>query len=281
MFTRANEIESINIELTNLCNLSCKMCYRNRMKNIETGVMSFENFITIVNKISSQLTNLNVVYLHWRGEPTLVDYLIEAIIYIKQEMPVKLVLFTNGTKLDQIGKELLDTSIDKVFISMDASRNELLEKIRIGINAESLFENIRNFVQLRDSGNYKTEINISSVVLEENIFEVFNIKKLWEDTVDNIIFKRDTTNVVQEKKKGLTCSWPITNLVVGWNGNVFPCCSDVEEKYELGNIIADELEVIIKGKKYLTFMKNMRNINNEPLICTGCNISKNIEGTKL
>lgn len=211
-----HKLESINIELTNKCNLTCKMCYRNCMK-YPVGEMSRELFSEIVEKIKNSSYVIDTIYLHWRGEPCIVKYLPEAIKEIKMNLKARIILFTNGTLLNrQLCDEILDANIDVINFSLDANSKSLYEQIRGENSFDIVRENILYCIEKRNKCEYNTDIEIYSVLLEENMKELLSINNEWKEKVDKLNIKYDMRN--SSETKGISkskCFWPYSNIIIG------------------------------------------------------------------
>lgn len=99
---------AISIELTNRCNLKCRMCPRPKIKNLDVGDMDFEFFKKIVDdfaKFTNKKTSFTLVAL---GEPLMYNNLSDAIEYVKmkcQNVPIH--INTNATLLDEEKSKML------------------------------------------------------------------------------------------------------------------------------------------------------------------------------
>jgi radical SAM protein with 4Fe4S-binding SPASM domain len=64
--------------------------------------------------------------------------------------------------------------------------------------------------------------------------------------------------------------------VVTWDGAIVPCCFDKDAHHKLGNLGAEKLKTIWKGKSYQVFRAAILNDRSEIEICKNCS-----EGTKV
>lgn len=105
------------LETTNRCNLLCTTCPRTYAELEPEADMSWELFTRIVD----QVPNIARVVLHGVGEPMLVKELPRMVRYLKARGAY--VLFnTNGTVLTpRKGRELCDTGLDELRVSLDAA----------------------------------------------------------------------------------------------------------------------------------------------------------------
>lgn len=114
------------LEVTNRCNLLCTTCPRTFEELEPPADMSWELFTRIVD----QVPNIERVVLHGVGEPMMVRELPRMIAYLKARGTY--VLFnTNGTLLtEKKGRELIDSGLDELRVSLDAAEPETFKLVR-------------------------------------------------------------------------------------------------------------------------------------------------------
>jgi MoaA/NifB/PqqE/SkfB family radical SAM enzyme len=114
------------LEVTNRCNLLCETCPRTFEELEPPADMSWPLFTRIVD----QIPDIARVVLHGVGEPMMVKALPDMIRYLKQRGTY--VLFnTNGTLLNpRKFRELIDTGLDELRVSLDAADAETFRRVR-------------------------------------------------------------------------------------------------------------------------------------------------------
>ena len=114
------------LETTNRCNLLCTTCPRTFEALEPPGDMSWDLFTAIVD----QFPTIARVVLHGVGEPMMVKALPRMIRYLKDRGTY--VLFnTNGTLLtERKGRELIDSGLDELRISLDAAEPKAFKAVR-------------------------------------------------------------------------------------------------------------------------------------------------------
>lgn len=114
------------LEVTNRCNLLCETCPRTFETLEPPADMSWELFTRILD----QAPNVARVVLHGVGEPMLVKDLPRMIRHLK-ERGIHVLFNTNGT-LMRPGRfrELIDTGLDELRVSLDAADRESYAKVR-------------------------------------------------------------------------------------------------------------------------------------------------------
>lgn len=269
--------EVVNIELTNLCNLHCKMCYRNEMR-YPCGEMSWDLFKEIVLRIKHEKGNIKKVYLHWRGEPLVVSYLPAAIRYIKDNLQVSVILFTNGVLLDaNLAEQILLANADLVSVSLDASSDAVFNDIRGEAVAGAIKTNLERLIQIRNALKKDTRIQITSVLLPDNCFEIQKIVQDWKAKVDHIQIKENamrgnTAFKSQESNSGNkeACPFPFTTMFVAWDGFCYPCCMDVSGSVNLGHISKNSIFSIWNNHEMNAMREGLLGLKPLKKVCVGC-----------
>ncbi|MBW1824114.1 MAG: radical SAM protein [Deltaproteobacteria bacterium] len=103
------------IEITNRCNLACKMCPRDYF-NLLKEDMPLETFKKIVDRIE----NITLLTLTGWGEPLVHPHIFEMITYCK-ERSHKVKLTTNGTLLtSEMRQRVFPSGLDEITISLES-----------------------------------------------------------------------------------------------------------------------------------------------------------------
>ena len=133
------------LETTNRCNLLCTTCPRTYADLEPAADMSWELFTRIVD----QVPNIARVVLHGVGEPMLVKELPRMVHYLKARGAY--VLFnTNGTVLTpKKGRELCETSLDELRVSLDAADARAFVLIRGKDYFNRIVRNVRTFTEMQ------------------------------------------------------------------------------------------------------------------------------------
>lgn len=224
------------------------MCYRNSMK-VSQGDLSYSNFSEIIDSIKPISCHIKKFYFHWRGEPTLVRYLPQAIQTVKIEFPKTVTyLFTNGSLLEEeLSNKLLKSGLDHICFSVDSINETSYNTIRGGIDAHYVFKKIRKFIQLRNKQNSGTRISVNTVVLEDNLMELPDIVQYFSKLGINVNFRQESKIDNSCHSKG-PCPWVGRSLFVATSGEVSPCCMDINNELSLGNLFNSKIESILSNK---------------------------------
>jgi radical SAM protein with 4Fe4S-binding SPASM domain len=208
---------------------------------------------------------------------------------------------TNAVLLNKdVAKELLDSGLDFISISFDGYEADTYEKIRVNAKFDITLENIKTFLKLKKENNYKTFVRIRSI---EDAGEGFSVEKReifralfkdlpindfvtptlgnWnQDFPDNEIFqipKPSEINIHHPYYHPCPHLW--TSLCIRWNGIVIPCCMDLLNQMEMGDMKIKKLLEIWNDNPMLELReKHIKGHLTSPCITCDYMISKSIMG---
>jgi glycosyltransferase involved in cell wall biosynthesis/MoaA/NifB/PqqE/SkfB family radical SAM enzyme len=174
------------------CNLKCVMCEEHsdhsllQVRRKEAGKPRRVMPIELVRKVIADAAphGLREVIPSTMGEPLLYDDF-EEIINLVREYGVKLNLTTNGT-FPRLGArawaELIVPVTSDVKISWNGATAETHEKAMVGTRWESVLENVRTFIAVRDAhaaaGGDRCRVTFQLTFLETNVAELADIVRL-------------------------------------------------------------------------------------------------------
>ena len=198
-------------------------------------------------------------------------------------------LFTNGTLLNKNSEIILESSLTRLFVSIDAVSENIYDKVRVPVNKQKLNsgrlsiieKNVKEFVKLRNSlGKKLPLVRVSFVALETNVHESNEFIDKWINIVDSVeIQKENSINFYKDIKKqnieqkrllkNYNCNEPWGQVTINSDGTVRPCCNTVGRNLPIGNIFENDLKEIWLSTKMSDIRKSF--INNEPnKICQLC-----------
>jgi len=269
----------VTIEVTNHCNLRCRMCARSALKR-DKGFVDLH----LVSKVAEEVKDEDVlVVLSGWGEPLLHPKIGE-IINILKGKGVEVVLFTNATLLNEvISRDLIKSGLDAIIFSFDGASKETYERLRVGASFDITCTNIINFIKLkRVEGKRKPYTIIQLVVSKDNLAEVNQFREKWTGIVDLVSispFSSVSGHVNEDLspinlKYGLIepCPWLWISTWITWDGKVIPCCKDLNAETVLGRVGEERLTNIWNGEKYQRLRGEMAQGNYEmlPYVCQKC-----------
>lgn len=163
------------LETTNRCNLLCTTCPRTFEALEPPADMSWELFTRIVD----QFPRIARVVLHGVGEPMMVPALPRMIRYLK--LRGAYVLFnTNGTLLTRRkGRELLDSGLDELRVSIDAAEPQAFKQVRGRDMFARIVRNVRAFRTMqRELGVEQPRVSLWLTGLRETVAQLGDFVRL-------------------------------------------------------------------------------------------------------
>lgn len=166
-------VSKIQIEVTNNCNLSCRICWRFlRDKIIPVKNFTFSSFKRVLNNLGS-LFSIRELNTQGLGEPFMCPDILDILAHAKSKR-LSVWLVTNGTLLDEyMAERVVGIGVDKLRFSVDSADSDMYSAIKSGSSMAVLSRNIsliNSFKDRLDMVNPKLSFN--SVVLR-GAFEGF------------------------------------------------------------------------------------------------------------
>jgi len=272
--------EIVDVELTNNCNLNCKMCARQNMTRLK-GFMSKETFESLAFECIQN--NAGVRLIGW-GEPFLHPQIVEFCGYVKSQTiidPLSLKeksspvhITTNGQliKVSQM-EELVKIGLDSIIFSMQGATKEGYETMRVGSNYDKLKENILKLKEIRGD-NEKPFIQISSTMTFETKDEISEFVDYWGKIVDEVVVGK-TQPLEYPKDEYIyykPCLEVFHKLTVKWDGQVSCCCADSNNMLVVGAIGQNTLFNIWNNNQVLDSIRKLL-LNNKQRslsLCKNC-----------
>ena len=141
----------LQIETTNLCNLRCVHCKREKLDEMNTLTISLDAFKRIISDIKPYYANLAGF-----GEP-LIDRSIVAKLSLLHQQGTRTSLPTNGTYIRRHKREELAAELPDILqLSIDGATKESFEAIRKLGDFDSILDNYRAICALRADGKTRS-----------------------------------------------------------------------------------------------------------------------------
>jgi radical SAM protein with 4Fe4S-binding SPASM domain len=271
----------LRIELTNRCNLACIMCPITEMERT-LGNMDIELFKKIVTDAAANGTTF--VYLHAWGESTIHRDMFKMVREAKK-VGLQVGLSTNCTLLnEERAREVVDSGLDFLILSMDGAIKETYEKVRKNGDFEVVRQNITNMLETKARAGRGPFTVLQLIRMTETQSEVDAFVSYWNNVAPDSVFvkklwtwdgKAEDINrlLIEEAPNAVNtvCQALWKQLVIHWNGDVVPCCTDIEGKLHLGNLREQTLEEVWNGEP----MRDLRRAHTEGrrkglYPCDGC-----------
>lgn len=164
---------SIRMDITNRCNLRCRMCHYggSAPANIEPVDMSPGLF----RKIADEIFPLSdVVVLSCQYEPFMSPHA-EEILKMCHGVPRGFGLVTNATMLtEKRAHALIDNQlVYSIAVSIDGGTKETFEYIRRGANRDRVLRNVENLIRIRgERGSQSPVLQVNTIAVKKTIREL-------------------------------------------------------------------------------------------------------------
>lgn len=264
----------VYVEVTNVCNMNCSFCHGHKR---EPRFMTAEEFAVILDNLKEQT---KYIYYHLMGEPLLHPQLPE-FIKMAGEKGYKSIITTNGTLLGERGKELIDSGVHKVNISLhsfeDGSDEEYVKYISeiADFSKSAAWQGTIVVFRLWNKGFDGGRNEIALKLLKENISG---------DWADNTRGKRLRDKIYLEW--GERFEWPDEKAeIMGdrffcyglkdqfgilCDGTVVPCCLDSDGVINLGNIFKQNISDVLNSKRAKDMVEGFRCFKASEDLCRRC-----------
>lgn len=278
---------TLSIEVTNACNAKCIMCPRDKMTRA-LGIIDDKLFQSIVDQAKE--LGVNSIQLMHFGEPLMDKNLPAKIAYIKKQ-GIKSGIFTNGSLLNpMMAEEIIRSGLDYIWFSFDAFQKDTYEKIRRGLEFNTVIENIKVFLKTRERLRVLSpKVSSTFVASKENYSEVDKFRDYWDKIVDEVEISTVDNyagsigiEVPPNKKfflsrqtKMFPCDQLWRHFVILWDGRVALCCKDYDGEVVFGDSNKESLIDIWNGKKAKDYRKmHMEGRTKELSLCSNCRMHK-------
>ena len=262
-YPKENIVDKVPLQIdlfaVDVCNLRCPMCPRQAFIPGK-GYMQFD----VIKKILDEASEHGLFAFNFAGlgEPTVHPDLFKIIRYAKDSGVVDVNMHTNGTKLSpDFNRQLLDSGLDRLIISLDSADKENYEKIRVGAKFEKVCAGVEDLIRQRDA-HPRSRMHIKANFIEMDEADPTEKNKFvsfWKDKVnriavlryldcqtgDEVIFHRDN----YEQDESFCCPELWRRLVIVSDGTATLCPRDIKKKTIIGNVHEQTISEIWTGEK--------------------------------
>jgi radical SAM protein with 4Fe4S-binding SPASM domain len=231
----------IEIEINHHCNLACSYCPNSNTERINKGLMSFEQFKSIMQQLAD-INYTGKISYHFYNEPTLHPELARFVRTSKEMLPeTRSEIFTNGVFLTKEKfDELRAAGVDKFSVTKHKDTKK--------------------------------------IVFDETFAQLSNEEKKHVKYIDHtqLIFT-SRGGLVEAGKKieaplSRTCLIPTCTMIVTVNGNVLTCYEDYNEKHIMGNVFEEHVKDIWEKPPYKAFREDLKKgMRYKYEVCKTCN----------
>lgn len=292
---------SLSIEPTTACNLGCPECPSGLKEFTRpTGKLDLNLHQKMLNQVSKTVFYINY---YFQGEPFLHPQFLDLIRQAKKHK-IYTATSTNAHFIDEKkAKEIIDSGLDRLIISMDGLTQETYENYRVHGNLEKVIAATKFLVAAKKEKNSATPHLIFQFLAvkpnEHEIPAVFTLGK--EMGIDEVRIKtaqlyayKNGNSLMPENenysrytlqsdgtyalkhKTGNHCWRMWSGSVLTWDGKVVPCCFDKDAQHVLGSLENTDFKTIWNAKKYRDFRQSILTGRNQIDICKNCS-----EGAKV
>lgn len=285
--------DRVILEPTNRCNLNCPFCLVGQQNTLVNnhgdashdllkrgfGYMDEETFNKA--RISMKDFGIKWVYLHFQGEPFLNKKTVHFAKTLKSN-GFNTGVFTNGLSFKKKDiPAIKNADFNLIRYSVDGASEESYQQNRVGGKFADVVNSMKNIVEAHK--NTSTRVEWQFIVLRNNEHEVDKAKSIAEEIGIDFFLKgfRETDpelaplnpeyRATFNKKP---CDDIYEQIGIYWNGDVVPCCYDVDGEEVMGSILQSDLKSIWNTDKYKNFRKRVDNFRKapeqEPDICKTC-----------
>jgi MoaA/NifB/PqqE/SkfB family radical SAM enzyme len=229
---------SLNVELTNICNLRCPLCFTGAGYNTSPrGTMDFNNFKRFMDTCHPLFDSVSFI---GTGEPTIHPDFIRFVKYSAVEKQLTTYCCSNGHfKIEP--EIIVNSGLRTIFIDMDGLTQSQQAIYRVGADLDKVVSNVRRLVETkRKLYSYFPMIYVDTLVTKHNERDLDEItefaRKLGVDgirirgIIDPLFGGSDweaTKPEYRHVKRDTVEECPFRNQIAGilaWNGDLHLCC---------------------------------------------------------
>lgn len=243
-----------NIELTNRCNLRCRICANRTMKRPRRD-MNLQLYRVLLGKLEQ--AGVRQVILNTIGETLLYPWLDEALAMAKGHGFYVLVS-TNGQLLDESAARMLFArNCDLLRISIEGADARRYEAIRSGGSFATLIANVGRLKPLRAECSASTAIRIRSTISTRSTpQERCRFLEYWAPYVDLVEFitfgnmggQVGGPDLRADRRRPCATMWRGINVL--YDGRVSRCPCDFDARFVVGSLVEATLDELWFGEAY-------------------------------
>ncbi len=285
----------ITIEPTNQCNLKCIECPSgNGTLTRSKGSIEPALFFNIIDEVSPCLSYL---MLYFQGEPFLHPQ-IKDLVHYANDKKIYVTVSTNGHYLSEKNvKNLIESGLDRIVISLDGIDEESYTVYRKGGNFKKVISGITRLVQFKNTlKSKKPFIVLQFLAMNHNEHQVKDFKSFGEKmgvdkTViktiqvtdfrknkklipNNILFSRyskeNDHKIISKNPLKNRCSRIWKSMVILYDGCVVPCCFDKDADFPVGSLKSKNISQIWQSNEFNLFRKNILRNRGKIKMCCNC-----------
>jgi sulfatase maturation enzyme AslB (radical SAM superfamily) len=239
------------------CNLKCPKCFvhgsdnsKETMKGLR-GQMPLEEARKILDEV---IAAKPLIHPNLWTEPLMAKNFRQHIQQMK-DRGIAIALNTNGLLLtEELAQFLVDIKLDSIFISIDATTPEVLEKTRGTTKLKEIEESVFRMLKVRGEAKLP-RIGVSFTMEEANEGQREEFVNKWIQNVDVVRVgeKYDKSGSIggpAPVEKRVPCGSLYHTLPIHFNGKAAICCLDGYQMTDMGNVFERGIEDVWNGKEF-------------------------------
>lgn len=260
--SRGGRLTTLNVEITNRCNLRCVYCPVNRDLARPKTEMPFEAFVDLLDRSPTVETLLP---FQW-GEPLLHPRWADMLRAAKAR-GIRTFLTTNGTFLGPAERRaILDSGVVRLTVSVDG--DDAIHRRTRGVELAPIRERVGALRRERDAAGSRLRIDVSMVVDAQTEGALDAYRAAWTPVVDRV--QAIPRMVTSDAPRSAPCREPWRGLlVVLADGTATTCCADSEGALDLGNAFEHAPAELLAGER-MAALRRAHARREFPDVCAGC-----------
>ncbi|MGQ0506333.1 MAG: radical SAM/SPASM domain-containing protein [Myxococcaceae bacterium] len=279
--------ESINFEITAICDAKCIHCPRQEMERV---MRSME--LPLFKKMIDEAAELKVPELcpNGFGELLTMRNLHEYLEYVRtKEHDFRVAINTNGFRMTDEKIDLFfRTRVHTLNITLDGATAETFESIRPQLKLAQIEDNILRLMAQRKARKLDyPKVRVGMIVMQQNEHELPALLEKWRSRVDfvgaggftNRAGALDASQFATTPGPGAiappvpACVLPFRELNIWADGKAVLCCDDWNEEQVVGDLRQQSLKEIWHGERLRHARElHLRQRGAEIGICANCNM---------
>lgn len=257
---RSHVLSSVNLELTNHCNLRCTFCPVNTTMRRPKGFMDPALF----HRVIDENPQLDFVLAFQWGEPLLHPQFFELVRYAA-DRGVRTMITSNGTHLSPENRaRLLACGLERITFSVDGDHATHFA-VR-GYDLARLREDVLALRRERDASDAPLRIDVSMVVDRATEGALETYRHEWAPVADRV---QAIPRIVAERRASPCRELWRGTLVVLWDGRVTVCCVDSEGLLRVGDARTERLTDVWNGAA-MRAIRARHTTGDFPPLCANC-----------
>jgi len=244
---------SVDMELTNQCGSGCLMCPRDGITRPK-GMMSEEVFKTVSDKL---IRAGSLITFSGMGDPLSHPGVFEWISDVRKKNCDVGVVINPASLHEKVSQRLIKSRPNSITISFPSIQKEVFEKLCPMITFEDA---LKRTLELVDLSRGKVGLRIAGIKTEINSDESEEFVSFWKERdarADMTVCHGRGGNlkdpdIYGPKTFGLEsgrCGLFQFHTFITWEAEVLACCHDLTGATKIGNLITDDVSVIVERKQ--------------------------------